>query len=84
MGGSNSKEKAIKNIVKNNRNNLDEQKLEEIMMNTQFDEFEMLKLHEKFLSLDRNKRGKLTNREFLELGSNLLLMTFRWVQVYTL
>jgi len=67
MGATASKEKAIKNIIKNTRNSLTEQDLEEIMMNTQFNEYELYRLHEKFLTLDRQKRGKLTNREFLEI-----------------
>lgn len=68
MGGSSSREKALQKIIKINRNNLNEQDLEEIMMNTQFNEYELGRLHEKFLKLDTRKRGKLTNREFLEIG----------------
>lgn len=74
MGGSGSREKALKKIIKSTRNDLNEQDLEEIMMNTQFNEFELLKLHEKFLLLDTRKRGKLTNKEFLEIG---MLLTSR-------
>ena len=71
MGSGSSKEKALKNIVSKNRNNLSEQDLEEIMMNTQFNEFELNRLHEKFLELDQNERGKLSNRQFLEIGKRL-------------
>ena len=70
MGGGSSKEKSLKKIVAKNRNNLTEQDLEEIMMNTQFNEFELNRLHDKFLSLDRAEKGKLTNREFLEIGKH--------------
>jgi len=73
MGGSGSREKALQKIISSNRNNLDEQDLEEIMMNTQFNEYELFRLHEKFLTLDTKKRGKLTNREFLEIGMPIMI-----------
>lgn len=68
MGGASSREKALQRIIKNTRNELNEQDLEEIMMNTQFNEYELSKLHDKFLSLDTKRRGKLTNRQFLQIG----------------
>lgn len=37
------------------------------MMNSQFNEQELVKLYEKFQELDREKKGALTNAEFLEL-----------------
>ena len=67
MGGSGSKEKALSKIIKSSNEDINEQDLEEIMMNTQFNELELLKLHDKFLELDRNKRGKITNKEFLDI-----------------
>lgn len=71
MGSTSSREKALQKVIKSNLNNLNEQDLEEIMMNTQFNEYELARLHDKFLKLDTRKRGRLTNREFLEIGNCL-------------
>ncbi|TNV76445.1 hypothetical protein FGO68_gene8344 [Halteria grandinella] len=67
MGLRNSKEQVVTEILTLAQGRLTEQDIEEIMMNTQFNENELLKLYKKFLQLDSTGRGILTNREFLEL-----------------
>ena len=68
MGGGSSREKALQRIIKNTNDKLNEQDLEEIMMNTQFNELELAKLHDKFMALDTKKKGKLSNRQLLDIG----------------
>jgi Ca2+-binding EF-hand superfamily protein len=67
MGGFSSKDMKMDRIRRLSGGKLSDQDLEEIMMNTQFNEAELLKLYEKFRFLDRSKTGLMTNREFLSL-----------------
>ncbi|CDW79282.1 calcineurin b subunit [Stylonychia lemnae] len=67
MGCRSSKEEHLLKIIELSNNRLTDQDIEEIMMNTQFNELELLKLYRKFKELDIIKRGQLTNKEFLNL-----------------
>lgn len=70
MGLTSSKEKKIRAIIElsvSSPKHLTESDVQEIMMNSQFNESELLKLYKKFQDLDDDSTGSLTNRQLLNL-----------------
>jgi len=70
MGLTNSKDKIIQKIIQLSQSGpraLSDSDIQEIMMNSQFQEDELLKLYEKFQTLDENTAGVLTNQQLLNL-----------------
>jgi hypothetical protein len=72
MGLGNSKDLTIRKIIELSQQSpkesvLQESDIEEIMMNSQFNEKELLKLYQKFQELDEDNAGALTNKQLLNL-----------------
>lgn len=70
MGLTSSKEKNIRAIIElsvSSPKHLTESDIQEIMMNSQFNESELLKLYKKFQDLDDDGTGSLTNKQLLNL-----------------
>ena len=70
MGLASSQDKYIGEIIEMSQkcpHKLKESDIQEIIMNSQFKEKELRKLYEKFLQLDEDNQGMLTNIQLLNL-----------------